>query len=98
MSLYLQVRSHALKVVLQLEERGDLKSIIEEYASMYLRFLILSEPPHLLFGPERGRPEVQPQWMEDSIKVCLYLILALLPNNHDLIHESVASFSDHIWE
>ncbi|CAG0886922.1 unnamed protein product, partial [Darwinula stevensoni] len=81
------VRSHALKVVLQLGERGDLKSIIEEYASMYLRFLILSEPPHLLFGPERGRPEVQSQWMEDSIKVCLYLILALLPNNHDLIHE-----------
>ncbi|XP_014678307.1 PREDICTED: symplekin-like, partial [Priapulus caudatus] len=32
-------------------------------------------------------------WTEDSIKLCLYLVLALLPDNHALIHELAAVYT-----
>nr|CAD7410870.1 unnamed protein product [Timema poppensis] len=84
---HLEVRSKAIQCVVELYDRGDLRSIIEEYAIFYLSFLRLPQPPVLLFGPDRGRPNKSDSWSEDIVKACLYLYLALLPNNESLIHE-----------
>lgn len=70
-----------------LYERGELQSIIEEYAVFYLGFLRLPKPPEVLFGNDRGRPEVSEVWTDEAIKSCLYLYLVLLPINQELIHE-----------
>lgn len=53
----------------------------------YLGFLKLPLPPDVLFGSDRGRPEKTDQWTEETIKACLYLLLALLPINEKMIHE-----------
>lgn len=83
-----EVRSNAMKCVLSLyDDRSDLRSIIEEYAIMYLGFLQLPAPPDVLFGAERGRPSRADSWAEGPTKACLYLYLELLPHEHRLIHE-----------
>lgn len=83
-----EVRSNAMKCVLSLYDgRSDLRSIIEEYAIMYLGFLQLPVPPDVLFGRERGRPLKVDNWAEGPTKACLYLYLELLPHEHKLIHE-----------
>jgi len=85
--LFSQVRGRAIKAVVELYDRGDLRSIIEEYAIFYLGFLRLPQPPDVLFGIDRGRPIKSDAWNEDIVRVCLYLYLALLPINEKLIHE-----------
>jgi len=74
-----EVRETALGTVLSLYERGELASIIEEYSVMFLKFLLLGRPPDMLFGEDRGRPEVVTTWTDEIIKVCLHLYIALLP-------------------
>ncbi|XP_046384169.1 symplekin [Ischnura elegans] len=81
------IRTKAIEGVVGLYERAELRSIIEEYAIFYLGFLRLPQPPVVLFGEDRGRPNIETQWSEDIVKVCLYLYLALLPINENLIHE-----------
>lgn len=81
------MRGRAIKAVAELYDRGDLRSIIEEYAILYLGFLRLLQPPDVLFGIDRGRPIKVDAWNEDTVRVCLYLYLALLPVNEKLIHE-----------
>lgn len=77
-----------MKCVLSLyDDRSELRSIIEEYAIMYLGFLQLPVPPDVLFGAERGRPTRVDNWSESPTKACLYLYLELLPHEHKLIHE-----------
>ncbi|XP_049841327.1 symplekin-like [Schistocerca gregaria] len=97
-----EVRTRALDAVTQLYERGELRSIIEEYAMLYLSFLRLPSPPDVLFGPDRGRqkstiPVIECRsttgevaatpWSEEAVRACLYLYLALLPLNEEMIHE-----------
>ncbi|XP_071441914.1 symplekin-like [Hetaerina americana] len=84
---HMEIRNKAISGVVDLYGRGDLRSIIEEYAIFYLGFLRLPQPPAVLFGEDRGRPNIETQWSEDIVKVCLYLYLALLPINEKLIHE-----------
>lgn len=84
----IEVRGNAMKCVLALYDgRSELRSIIEEYAIMYLGFLQLPAPPDMLFGAERGRPSRADTWSEGPTKACLYLYLELLPHEHRLIHE-----------
>ncbi|CAG2067099.1 unnamed protein product [Timema podura] len=59
----IEVRSKAIQCVVELYDRGDLRSIIEEYAIFYLSFLRLPQPPVLLFGPDRGRPNKSDSWI-----------------------------------
>ncbi len=80
-----EVRQTALNTVLQLHDEKDFKTIIEEYAIMYLKFLHKGTPPELLFTEDRGRSNVITIWMEDTVKVCLYLFLNLLPKNQHLL-------------
>lgn len=87
MFLY-QVRDTAIKCIVTLYDRGELRSIIEEYAVLYLSFLRLPQPPDVLFGEDHGRPHKgDGMWSEESAKACLYLYLVLLPVNQKLIHE-----------
>ena len=80
-----EVRHTAIVTVLQLHAEGDFKNIIEEYAVMYLKFLLSPSPPALLFTQDRGRSQKISVWMEDTVKVCLYLFLSLLPKNQFLL-------------
>ena len=42
----------------------------------------------LIFLPlDRGRPEIISVWMEDTVRVCLYLFLDLLPKNQGLLKD-----------
>ncbi|KAI0228524.1 Symplekin [Lamellibrachia satsuma] len=82
------VRNNAIRVTKKLHERKDLEEPIERYALFYLKYLLQSQPPpelpnviHATGNSANGG------WNEDSIKLCLYLYLGLLPINHRLIHE-----------
>lgn len=81
------IRSAVLSCLTDLYDRGALRRVIEDYALMCLKFLLLEEPPALLSGPEKGRSEVVTTWTEEIIKASLYLFLAVLRSNHKLIHE-----------
>ncbi|KAK2181060.1 hypothetical protein NP493_413g00016 [Ridgeia piscesae] len=82
------VRNTAIRVTKKLHERKDLEEPIERYALYYLKYLLQSQPPAELpttihvTGDAAGG-----SWTEDTIKLCLYLYLGLLPVNHKLIHE-----------
>nr|XP_037274431.1 symplekin-like isoform X1 [Rhipicephalus microplus] len=75
-----EVRLQAAKHAKQLHERGNFRPIIEDFALMYLRYLLeLSPPQHLFHGC--------PVWTEDNTKICMQLYINLLPVNHKLIHD-----------
>ncbi len=82
-----EVRSAVLSCLTELYERGALRRVIEDYALMCLKFLLLEEPPALLSGPEKGRSEVITTWTEEVTNACLYLFLVILHSNEKLIHE-----------
>ncbi|XP_064484219.1 symplekin-like isoform X2 [Ornithodoros turicata] len=78
-----EVRLQAARLAKQLHERGNFRSIIEDFALTYLRYLLEPTPPrHLLHEP------IAPStWTEDYIKICMQLYLSLLPVNNKLIHD-----------
>ncbi|KAG9435892.1 symplekin isoform X1 [Apis mellifera carnica] len=81
------IREAAIQLVCQLYSRPELSKLIEEYAVLYLGFLRLHIPPEIVFGQDRGRPQVESQWTESTTRACLGLYLALLSEHQDLIHE-----------
>lgn len=81
------IREAAIELVCQLYSRPDLSKLIEEYAVLYLGFLRLHNPPEIVFGQDRGRPQIDSQWNESTTRACLGLYLALLSEHQDLIHE-----------
>ncbi|XP_068988767.1 symplekin isoform X1 [Bombus flavifrons] len=81
------IREAAIQLVCQLYSRPELSKLIEEYAVLYLGFLRLHTPPEIVFGQDRGRPQVETQWTESTTRACLGLYLALLSEHQDLIHE-----------
>uniref|UniRef100_A0A131YVB6 Symplekin n=1 Tax=Rhipicephalus appendiculatus TaxID=34631 RepID=A0A131YVB6_RHIAP len=75
-----EVRLQAAKHAKQLHERGNFRPIIEDFALMYLRYLLEPSPPqHLFHGCH--------VWTEDNTKICMQLYINLLPVNHKLIHD-----------
>ena len=89
-----KVRATANQIVLQLHSNGESRDIIEEYSTMYLRFLISPTPPALLFGDDRGRPVLSDVWTEDIVRACLYLFLSLIPQNQKLFKHLVDVYSN----
>ncbi|XP_043462506.1 symplekin [Leptopilina heterotoma] len=81
------IRETAIKLVVELHGRPELKVMIGEYAMLYLGFLRLQNPPEIVFGIDRGRPNISEKWTESTTKACLGLYLALLPEQQVLIHE-----------
>ncbi|KAM7441739.1 hypothetical protein ABFA07_009277 [Porites harrisoni] len=81
-----QVRVQAIHSAKKLHIRPELAEHIENYALGSLQQLLADHPP----APPGQDPdeEVAPgEWTDDTIKLCLYLYLALLPQNHKLFHE-----------
>ncbi|XP_011496365.1 PREDICTED: symplekin [Ceratosolen solmsi marchali] len=81
------IRENAIQLVVQLYGRSELCKLIEEYAVLYLGFLRLPSPPEIVFGQDRGRPQIEDNWTESTTRACLSLYLALLTEHHILIHE-----------
>ncbi|EZA61337.1 Symplekin [Ooceraea biroi] len=81
------IRETAIQLVCQLYSRPELSKLIEEYAVLYLGFLRLHNPPEIVFGQDRGRPQIENQWSDSTTRACLGLYLALLSEHQDLIHE-----------
>lgn len=46
--------------------------------------------------PSPALSEVAAPWTDETVKQCLYLYLALLPQNHKLIHELAAVYTEAI--
>ncbi|KAJ8308619.1 hypothetical protein KUTeg_013493, partial [Tegillarca granosa] len=83
-----EVRSTAIRTVKKLYEKPQITVAIENFASKMLKNLLQEKPPPELFPNLKSRPAEIPQnWTEDSMKMCLYLYLGLLPSNQKLIHE-----------
>ncbi|XP_029637763.2 symplekin [Octopus sinensis] len=82
-----EVRNHAIHVIKKLYERDDIHKLIEAHALTYLRYLLSPKPPPELFSATKLKSDPPETWVEDCIKLCLYLYLGLLPSNHKLIHE-----------
>ncbi|XP_077537132.1 symplekin scaffold protein isoform X2 [Haemaphysalis longicornis] len=75
-----EVRLQSARHAKQLHERGNFRPIIEDFALMYLRYLLEPSPPQHLFHN-------CPVWTEDYTKICMQLYINLLPVNHKLIHD-----------
>ncbi|XP_050439489.1 symplekin [Adelges cooleyi] len=88
----IELRQIALNYTSKLYKNNDLKNIIEEYATFYLGFLRLPQPPDVLFGQESGRLIKSEIWDDDSTTACLYLYFMLTANNYELIHELASVF------
>ncbi|XP_783721.4 symplekin [Strongylocentrotus purpuratus] len=85
-----EVRSQAIQYIKRFYERSDLKPLIEEFATSFLRKLLLNRPPATLvlrLADQEMQATAAKAWTEETAKMCLYLYLALLPINHKLIHE-----------
>lgn len=82
-----EVRNNSIRVIKKLYERDELRKSIETHALTYLRYLLAPKPPAELFSGAKLKTDPPEVWVEDCIKLCLYLYLGLLPSNHKLIHE-----------
>ncbi|XP_063794520.1 symplekin [Pseudophryne corroboree] len=88
-----KVRQQALLLVKRMYEKESLRQYIEKFALNYLQLLVHPNPPSVLFGADKDT-EVAAPWTEDTVKHCLYLYLALLPQNHKLIHELASVYTE----
>uniref|UniRef100_A0A8C9DZV2 Symplekin n=1 Tax=Phocoena sinus TaxID=42100 RepID=A0A8C9DZV2_PHOSS len=80
-----KVRSQALLFIKRMYEKEQLREYL----------LVHPNPPSVLFGADKDT-EVAAPWTEETVKQCLYLYLALLPQNHKLIHELAAVYTEAI--
>ncbi|XP_068945163.1 LOW QUALITY PROTEIN: symplekin [Petaurus breviceps papuanus] len=90
-----KVRSQALLFIKRMYEKEQLRAYVEKFALNYLQLLVHPNPPSVLFGADKDT-EVAAPWTEETVKQCLYLYLALLPQNHKLIHELAAVYTEAI--
>ncbi|KAG8143609.1 hypothetical protein E2320_000849 [Naja naja] len=80
-----KVRQQALLFIKRMYEKDHLREYVEKFALNYLQLLVHPNPP-----------SVAAPWTEETIKHCLYLYLALLPQNHKLIHELASVYTEAI--
>uniref|UniRef100_U3FB21 Symplekin n=1 Tax=Micrurus fulvius TaxID=8637 RepID=U3FB21_MICFL len=90
-----KVRQQALLFIKRMYEKDHLREYVEKFALNYLQLLVHPNPPSVLFGADKDT-EVAAPWTEETIKHCLYLYLALLPQNHKLIHELASVYTEAI--
>ncbi|XP_056397138.1 symplekin [Hyla sarda] len=88
-----KVRQQSLLLIKRMYEKESLRQYIEKFALNYLQLLVHPNPPSVLFGADKDT-EVAAPWTEDTVKHCLYLYLALLPQNHKLIHELASVYTE----
>lgn len=90
-----KVRQQAIFFIKHMYEKEHLREYVEKFALNYLQLLVHPNPPSVLFGADKDT-EVAAPWTEETIKQCLYLYLALLPQNHKLIHELASVYTEAI--
>ncbi|XP_043918440.1 symplekin isoform X2 [Protopterus annectens] len=90
-----EVRKKALLCIKKMYEKEQLREYIEKFALNYLQLLVHPIPPSVLFGADKDT-EVAAPWTDETVKQCLYLYLALLPQNHKLIHELASVYTEAI--
>uniref|UniRef100_A0A670ZN37 Symplekin n=1 Tax=Pseudonaja textilis TaxID=8673 RepID=A0A670ZN37_PSETE len=90
-----KVRQQALLFIKRMYEKDHLREYVEKFALNYLQLLVHPNPPSVLFGADKDT-EVAAPWTDETIKHCLYLYLALLPQNHKLIHELASVYTEAI--
>ncbi|XP_067317123.1 symplekin [Anolis sagrei] len=90
-----KVRQQALLFIKRMYDKDHLREYVEKFALNYLQLLVHPNPPSVLFGADKDT-EVAAPWTEETIKHCLYLYLALLPQNHKLIHELASVYTEAI--
>lgn len=79
-----EVRQQAVKQCLILAQKStELKEAVERYALQHIKALLEPSPPASLYPNQQPGDNV---WLEDDVKLCMTLYLALLPVNHALIH------------
>ncbi|XP_053552838.1 symplekin isoform X2 [Bombina bombina] len=88
-----KVRQQSLLFIKRMYDKESLRQYIEKFALNYLQLLVHPNPPSVLFGADKDT-EVAAPWTEDTVKQCLYLYLALLPQNHKLIHELASVYTE----
>ncbi|KAM4696875.1 symplekin [Rhinophrynus dorsalis] len=88
-----KIRQQSLHFIKRMYEKESLRQYIEKFALNYLQLLVHPNPPSVLFGADKDT-EVAAPWTEDTVKQCLYLYLALLPQNHKLIHELASVYTE----
>ncbi|XP_029475439.1 symplekin isoform X2 [Rhinatrema bivittatum] len=88
-----KVRQQALQFIKRMYEKEQLRDYVEKFALNYLQLLVHPNPPSVLFGADKDT-EVAAPWTEETEKQCLYLYLALLPQNHKLIHELASVYTE----
>ncbi|KAG8448477.1 hypothetical protein GDO86_015533 [Hymenochirus boettgeri] len=88
-----KIRQQSLLFIKRMYEKESLRPYIEKFALNYLQLLVHPNPPSVLFGADKDT-EVAAPWTEDTVKQCLYLYLALLPQNHKLIHELASVYTE----
>ncbi|XP_069500751.1 symplekin isoform X2 [Ambystoma mexicanum] len=90
-----KVRQQAILFIKRMYEKEQLRDYVEKFALNYLQLLVHPIPPSVLFGADKDT-EVAAPWTEETVRQCLYLYLALLPQNHKLIHELAAVYTEAI--
>ncbi|XP_063287801.1 symplekin [Pelobates fuscus] len=88
-----KVRQQSLLFIKRMYDKESLRQYIEKFALNFLQLLVHPNPPSILFGADKDT-EVAAPWTEDTVKQCLYLYLALLPQNHKLIHELASVYTE----
>uniref|UniRef100_A0A1I8PAP9 Symplekin n=1 Tax=Stomoxys calcitrans TaxID=35570 RepID=A0A1I8PAP9_STOCA len=79
------IRDKALEHIVDLYNTQKLlPPRIEEFALEWCTFLKKEIPPAVIFGEEYGRPVVETGWREEIAKICLTVMMALMPHKPEL--------------
>lgn len=73
-----EIRNIAVKSTLNVYRNSpeSVRKVVEKYAKVFLGFIVMGSPPLDLFI---GDARVRHNWTEDLFKICINLIMALLP-------------------
>ncbi|XP_037954721.1 symplekin [Teleopsis dalmanni] len=79
------VRERAMdQIIVLYQQHKVLPNRIEDFALQWISHLEKETPPASIFLTEYGRPEVEVAWKEETAKICLGVLLKLLPCNTKL--------------
>ncbi|XP_075145522.1 symplekin scaffold protein [Haematobia irritans] len=79
------IRNKALEHIVELYNTQKLlPPRINEFALEWCTHLEKEIPPASIFGVEYGRPDIETAWREESAKICLVVMLALMPHKPEI--------------
>ncbi|RXG54176.1 Symplekin [Armadillidium vulgare] len=81
-----EIRLVAEELIQDLHSEERLRESIAEISGEHLGYLMEEKPSEELFDANLGRPNHSEDWTEEAVRACLYLTLAILPKQQELIH------------